>query len=490
MLLDILIMKFSIFLKSFLFFSMFLIIDCQAVAQAPESMNYQAVIRDGSGNILANQSVGIRIDILQGSASGTSVYQETFTPTTNAYGSIAIQIGTGTVVSGTFNTIDWGASSYFVETAVDISGGVNYTVISTTQLMSVPYALHAKSSDAWSTNSNLNFTNNKVSVGNTSSSNVTYPLSVVSVHDGITSRGIDVLRTDNSGNNIGVPMSFSMLNSNQEPFEFGKVIGRTESNTAGSEVGGLSFHVADGTGTWGQNYQQERMRIDNGMITIKSENTISSDAILRLQGTNYNGSYSQLVDLKSTFDGHITSSKFIISTRNQGTMNDNFVVNSSGNVGIGTNSPDVKLEVNGDFRIPIGNAIRLAGQNSSQNNAHYSLHVPNFSGAPMRISLPYDGNTSKRHLHVGYYSNNDPLDTWNWALDVNPAEKITTIDNVLKLEPTSNVPSNPTKGYIYMDNSDNKLKYYNGSSWESMPGSASSSSGSNSNTFNYLSDGF
>ena len=75
-------------------------------------------------------------------------------------------------------------------------------------------------------------------------------------------------------------------------------------------------------------------------------------------------------------------------------------------------------------------------------------------------------------------------------MDVNPAEKITTIDNVLKLEPTSNVPSNPTKGYIYMDNSDNKLKYYNGSSWESMPGSASSSSGSNSNTFNYLSDGF
>ena len=144
MLLEFLIMKFSIFLKSFLFFSLFLIIDYQAVAQAPESMNYQAVIRDGSGNILANQSVGIRIDILQGSASGTSVYQETFTTTTNAYGSIAIQIGTGTVVSGTFSTIDWGANSYFVETAVDISGGTNYSVISTTQFVSVPYALYAK----------------------------------------------------------------------------------------------------------------------------------------------------------------------------------------------------------------------------------------------------------------------------------------------------------------------------------------------------------
>jgi trimeric autotransporter adhesin len=241
-------------------------------AQSPESMNYQAVIRDGSGNVLSTQAVGLQIKILLGSSSGSSVYEETFTPTTNAYGSIAIQIGTGTVVSGTFNTIDWGANSHFVETAVDIDGtanGTSYVVISTTQLMSVPYALHSKSSDAWSTNSNLNFTNNKVSVGNTTSSNQTYPLSVVSVHDGITSRGIDVLRTDNSGNNIGVPMSFSMLNSNNQPFEFGKVLGRTESNTAGSEVGGLSFHVADGTGTWGQNFQQERMRIDNGRITAK-----------------------------------------------------------------------------------------------------------------------------------------------------------------------------------------------------------------------------
>ena len=113
-------------------------------SQSPESMNYQAVIRDGSGNVLASQAVSLRIKILQGSASGTAVYVETFAPTTNAYGSIAIQIGTGTVVSGTFNTIDWGTNSHFIETAVDISGGTNYTVISTTQLMSVPYALYAR----------------------------------------------------------------------------------------------------------------------------------------------------------------------------------------------------------------------------------------------------------------------------------------------------------------------------------------------------------
>ncbi len=141
----------SIFIKTLIFLIIFLFIDYQSVAQsqgAPESMNYQAVIRDGSGSIVASQSVGIRIDVLQGSATGTSVYKETFTTNTNAYGSIAIQIGTGTVVSGTFSSIDWGANSYFVETAVDIDGtanGTSYVVISTTQLMSVPYALYAKS---------------------------------------------------------------------------------------------------------------------------------------------------------------------------------------------------------------------------------------------------------------------------------------------------------------------------------------------------------
>ena len=70
-------------------------------------MNYQAVIRNGSGDIVASQSVNIRIDILQGSATGTSVYQETFTITTSAYGLIAFKLGTGSVVSGTFSTIEW-----------------------------------------------------------------------------------------------------------------------------------------------------------------------------------------------------------------------------------------------------------------------------------------------------------------------------------------------------------------------------------------------
>ncbi len=117
-----------------------------ALAQAPEGFKYQAVVRDAGNNILTNQAVGMRMTIQQGSIGGTIVYTETFTPTTNAYGLVNLEIGNGTVVSGTFASIDWANGPYYIETAVDITGGTNYSVMGTSQLMSVPYALYAKTS--------------------------------------------------------------------------------------------------------------------------------------------------------------------------------------------------------------------------------------------------------------------------------------------------------------------------------------------------------
>jgi hypothetical protein len=116
-------------------------------AQSPEGFKYQAVVRDASQNILPNQAVGVQITILQGSATGTVVYQETFSSTTNGYGLINLAIGNGTVVSGTFSAIDWSAGPYFIETAIDAAGGTNYAVMGTSQLLSVPYALYSKTAE-------------------------------------------------------------------------------------------------------------------------------------------------------------------------------------------------------------------------------------------------------------------------------------------------------------------------------------------------------
>jgi hypothetical protein len=114
--------------------------------QAPEGFKYQAVVRDAGNLILNNQAVGLRMTIQQGAIGGTTIYSETFAPTTNSYGLINLEIGNGTVVSGTFANIDWSAGPYFMESAVDVTGGTNYSVMGTSQLMSVPYALYAKTS--------------------------------------------------------------------------------------------------------------------------------------------------------------------------------------------------------------------------------------------------------------------------------------------------------------------------------------------------------
>lgn len=113
-------------------------------AQSPEAFKYQAVVRDASQNIIPNQAVGMRLTIMQGSTSGTVVYQETFAPTSNSYGLVNLEIGTGTVVSGTFASIDWANGPYFIETAMDATGGTSYVVMGASQLVSVPYALYSK----------------------------------------------------------------------------------------------------------------------------------------------------------------------------------------------------------------------------------------------------------------------------------------------------------------------------------------------------------
>lgn len=117
-------------------------------AQSPEKMSYQAVIRNSSDKLIQSEQIGIRINILQGSATGTAVYVETQKPITNANGLVSLSIGAGTVVSGVFSAIDWSDGPYFIKTETDINGGTSYTITGTSQLLSVPYALHAKTAES------------------------------------------------------------------------------------------------------------------------------------------------------------------------------------------------------------------------------------------------------------------------------------------------------------------------------------------------------
>ena len=97
-------------------------------SQAPEGINYQALVRDNDGNPLANTSVGIKISIYQGSVSGSIVFEEEFSPNTNQFGLVNLVIGQGALISGDFASIDWGLGPYFVEVSSDEAGGRNYFV--------------------------------------------------------------------------------------------------------------------------------------------------------------------------------------------------------------------------------------------------------------------------------------------------------------------------------------------------------------------------
>ena len=124
------------------------LINSSILAQAPQKMSYQAVIRNSNDSLLVSTPVGMRISLVQGSPSGTVVFSETQTATTNANGLVSLQIGMGTAVSGTFTGINWAAGPYYVKTETDLAGGTNYTIISSNELLSVPYALFSASGTA------------------------------------------------------------------------------------------------------------------------------------------------------------------------------------------------------------------------------------------------------------------------------------------------------------------------------------------------------
>ena len=162
-------------------------------AQAPEKMSYQAVIRDAGNALVQTQGVGIQITILKGGASGIPVFVETHNVTTNTNGLVSLEIGTGALVSGDFSTIDWGTDTYFIQTETDptTAGGTNYTITGTTQLMSVPYALHAKTAD--------NFT------GTLTETDPVYGASIAS--------GITAADTTNWNNNIDTQIDSTGINT-------------------------------------------------------------------------------------------------------------------------------------------------------------------------------------------------------------------------------------------------------------------------------------
>jgi uncharacterized protein (TIGR02145 family) len=125
----------------------FLMIALFAIAgwsQAPGKLSYQAVIRNSSGDLVVNSVIGIQISILQGTSSGSAVYTEVQMSVSNEIGLISMEIGG----NSDFESIDWSHGPYYLKTEVDPEGGTSYSITGVSQLLSVPYALHARMADS------------------------------------------------------------------------------------------------------------------------------------------------------------------------------------------------------------------------------------------------------------------------------------------------------------------------------------------------------
>jgi len=161
----------SIYLMAFILLLtvLLLLLGLSVFSQPPQAFKYQAVVRDGNGNIISGQSVNLRISIHNETPVGTILYQEMFSETTNQFGLVSLNIGMGSPVIGTFNTIDWRFDSKFIE--VEIGEGADYYSLGTSELFSVPYALYSdRSADGyWELfNSNIYYNSGNVGIRTTS----------------------------------------------------------------------------------------------------------------------------------------------------------------------------------------------------------------------------------------------------------------------------------------------------------------------------------
>ena len=166
-------------------------------AQSPQKMSYQAVIRN-SGDALVTTQVGLKISILHGASDGIEVYTETQTPTQNSNGLITIEIGNGN--PGVFAAINWSDGPYFIKTEIAVEAPLTtYTITGTSQLLSVPYALYAKTSetalDAVRITGDQTISGIKTFSGtiNANDKNITNVATPISATDAATKAYVDVL---------------------------------------------------------------------------------------------------------------------------------------------------------------------------------------------------------------------------------------------------------------------------------------------------------
>ncbi len=319
-------------------------------AQAPQGIVYQAVARNSSGVEIENQAIVVRISIRNMTASGTIVYSETHNVNTNQFGLFTLNIGTGSPVSGSFPTINWGSGSKFLQTEVDF--GTGYLDMGTSQLQSVPYALYAEQS------------------GGGSGSGDDWGSQVVQTDATLTGQGTsgNKLKISQQGATSGQVLkwngtTWAPATDNNSDAQTLTVSGTTLTISGGNSV---TLPTGSGGDDWGSQVVQTDATL-TGQGTSGNKLKISQQGATSGQVLKWNGTtWAPAADNGASYtagNGITISSNTINSTWT--TSGTDIYNNNSGNVGLGVTSPQSKLDIlggnwdlsnsNGDLKI--GNTI-------------------------------------------------------------------------------------------------------------------------------------
>ena len=367
------------------------------LAQAPQKMSYQAVIRNESNALVPNSSIGVQVSILSGSATGTSVYTERHFPTTNANGLVTIEIGSGLLISGSFATINWSIATYFIKTEIDLNGGANYTITATSQMLSVPYALHAKTAESitgsitetdpvWNAASSNYYSKTNMQ---TSGASLLHYGNITNRPTTLSGYGITDAVNITTDQTISGIKTFSSLPIFNNGLKFSDNTTLTTGN-----VGKWTF---DGT----NNTTQYSVTIPQGGIQIGKVLEIwdydPNSHILQFEkvggpfiyGRYLNGSYGNLViqGMCSPYAGniHFVTGSSITSDNNPPT--ERMLIMRNGNVGIGSFDypvlPSTKLEVRGNVYV---------------NDPTSGIILKSPNGLCWRVTVDNTGNLSRTQI--------------------------------------------------------------------------------------------
>ncbi|MCB2220759.1 MAG: tail fiber domain-containing protein [Bacteroidetes bacterium] len=360
------------------------------LSQSPQAFKYQAVARDNAGNSLSNQLVSFRMSVLQGSATGTSVYTETHQTTTNGFGLANLEIGNGSAVSGSFGSIDWSTGIYFLKIEMDPSGGSSYQLMGSSQLLSVPYALYSENTanpgdNDWTVSGNDMYSNATGNVAIGTTINSTYAKLSVGGHIAIVNSGRSVFIGNGAGLNDDLVLNDNVF--------IGDEAG--SSNTTGSQ------NIALGRGTFGNNISGfENTALGSGAMYDNIDGTYNTALGRHALYSNTSGSKNVALGYRASYANELGASNTAIGSAALQ------LIDGSNNTAIGFEAGKSLIGTTMNGGVFLG---YQAGKNEITSN---KLYIENSASATPLIYGEFDNDIVgiNGHLGVGTMSPSSTLD--------------------------------------------------------------------------------